>query len=158
MKSETSSATIINTLEAIALFIGLTSITWHSLGLLGGLLITDFFFGILKTLVINGRKGLKSEKAIKGLGKKLCLLFAPLVMQVMGEAVQIDVSSLVYGIFSVIVFAEGYSIYENMRAIGEGRHREKVDLFSKIMKRVSVITDSLLKSQNLDEENKKGKM
>ena len=79
-------------------------------------------------------------------------------MQVMGEAIQIDVSKLVYGIFSVIVVTEGYSIYENMRSIGEGRHRKKVDFFSKIMKRVARITDTLLQSQNLDEENKKGKM
>ena len=142
----------------MALFIGLTSITWHSMTLLGVLLVTDFAFGILKTIVINGREGIKSDKALKGLGKKISLWFAPLVIQIMGEATQIDMSHAVYGIFTIIVFAEGYSIYENMRAIGEGRHRKKVDFFSKIMKRVARITDTLLQSQNLDEENKKGKM
>lgn len=148
----TTTKIAINTLEASAFLFGVTVLTWENMQLLMYLMLIDFATGILKGICNHGfREGFKSEMALKGIVKKACIWSVPLIVLMMGEATTIDVSHFSYGLFSLIVFAEGYSIFENMRSIGEGRDIKKIDFFSVIMNKVSIITDRLMTSQNLDE-------
>lgn len=161
MEPSTTTKTTINILESLALVVGFTSITWESLGILGFLMAVDFATGILKTVSIYGfrqtflsgpQNKFKSEKAFKGIFKKVTAWTIPLILQLMGQATQIDTSGFVYSIFTAIVVTECYSIFENIRSIHYDKEIKKQDFISLIMNRIAIFTDKFAKSQNLDND------
>lgn len=119
-------------------------VSWESLTLLAALLFIDYTTGVAKVYVIN-RSELKSYKAIAGILAKSSILLLPIVFSIVAKQANIDISSFVDTIITMLVMAETFSIVGNIRSIHARKEVAEVDAVSIVLKKISNMWTVLLK-------------
>ena len=116
----------------------------------------DFFTGLVKALVVHGY--IDSNRAAVGAAKKIIIYcITALLVDLVATSTGLDTFHLAHGFFMIIIIGEAISIIENTLAIHKGKDIKKVDVYSLASAKLTSFLTSVLKSQNLDNQEKDDK-
>lgn len=124
-----------NTSYALA-FVGTShylNISAQSAAVLGGLICTDVFTGVLKSGTIRGWRSIRSSILERGLIAKALIIVAPVTVALAGKGIGVDLSSLAQSIITVLILSEAYSVIGNIYAIRTGKITTEFDAIAYIL-------------------------
>ena len=115
----------------------------EAMGILGILVMIDFFIGIAKSHVL--KIPITYERGVAGILSKVCVILIPITFAFMTMVVtHIDFTTYLRWIIIALVIAESYSIMGNVLAIRTKNSRSELDLVSVIVRGIREIIEKAL--------------
>ncbi len=104
--------------------------------ILGILILVDVFTALIRQAVIDPRT-LSSRTGLVGTVSKMCVILIPFVVAIVGKGAGFDVSVLVSACISIIMVAEGWSIFGNIgQIISKDQSRNEYDAITLLIKKL----------------------
>lgn len=109
--------------------IGIDPVAAQALGII---MIFDTLTGMIKAVIVHGRKEFKSMKLISGAVTKLLIWCVPLVFATAARGSGVDFSVIISSSFAILIFGETVSILGNIHSISKKRDTAEFDAMSLI--------------------------
>lgn len=116
------------------IFIDEFNISVLQVKILSILMFIDIITGILKSYFCKGGNSVRSKVLYAGVTTKLLILLTPIVLQLLGMGVGIDLSFLVKLVFCYFIVSESYSFFNNALSIKKRENLKEYDSFTIIAK------------------------
>ena len=108
------------------------------------LMVLDVVTGIIKSTIIYGGKSVKSTIMTAGIASKGIVLAVPLAIIIMGKGIGVDLVDYLYGIVSMFIIAEVYSILGNVYAARTKKDISEFDCISYVIQKIRALLFNLL--------------
>jgi len=108
------------------------------------LMVIDILTGVMKSHFSGNY--FRSKKLTVGITGKFLIILLPIVLQLCGKGIGVEMSFLTSSLFNFLIISETYSVITNMRSIKERKNLKEYDAFTIILK---IIGDSLMKFMEL---------
>ncbi len=108
------------------------------------LMVLDTITGIMKSAIIYGGRSVKSTIITAGVASKAIVLAVPLAIIIMGKGIGIDLTDYLYGVVSVFIVAETYSVLGNVYAARVKKDIQEFDVISFTIKKIRAALLNLL--------------
>lgn len=142
-----ASATALKNLSYIAAFI--LSIEWlgfdpKTLWIYTALMIIDVCTGVIRALMVEGGRAIRSALLRKGVVAKLLLMTALFSIALTGHGVGFDMANLVQGAVTVLILGECYSILGNVHSARTGKSKSEFDALNVVLHKFKALIDKVI--------------
>ena len=127
-------------INSVAYF-GVTPI---SVLMLSILILTDIFFGILKSASLHGWRSIQSNILQRGILAKVLVIFVPTTLAFTGKGIGIQLGMLAQSVINVLILSELYSIIGNIYAIRTGHEKVEFDAVAYVLSGMKNVLKSVI--------------